>query len=272
MRAVFLAYLFARQRQRLQPNHPGESALHLNGLGLSMRRSERDVSLLMLAAAAGSADGWSYFGLGHAFVANMTGNTVLLGIAVFLQGDLLHPGISLLCYVAGAALAAFFTRKVREGSDWPRAVSNTLALESALLVAAAIAWALTGRNATRPGSTPGLDVLLGCVALAIGIQSGAMLPLRIPGIVTTYITGTWTNLMSGLTRFFTRQQHRPPGQKIEYEERMMMQGGILCAYLLSAVATGLLFRYARLAVGVLPAISVLLVAVYGLTHRPAPNA
>lgn len=59
-----------------------------------MRRSERDALLLMLAIAAGSADGWSYFGLGHAFVANMTGNTVLLGIAVFLHGDLLHPPVS----------------------------------------------------------------------------------------------------------------------------------------------------------------------------------
>jgi uncharacterized membrane protein YoaK (UPF0700 family) len=235
----------------------------------SMRLAERDVMLLMLAAAAGSADGWSYFGLGYAFVANMTGNTVLLGIAVFLRGDLLHPGISLLCYVAGAALAAFLTRRAREGSGWPRAVSNTLALESTLIIATAVGWALAGRNATQPGSTPGLDVLLGCLALAIGIQSGAMLQLRIPGIVTTYITGTWTNLIRGLTRFVTRKQHAPRGEKMEYEERMMMQAGILSAYLLSAMATGLLFRYARLAVGVLPAISALMVAVYGLAHRPS---
>ena len=55
-----------------------------------MRSAERDVLLFVLAASAGSADGWSYLGLGHAFVANMTGNTVLLGIAVFQNhGDLL---------------------------------------------------------------------------------------------------------------------------------------------------------------------------------------
>ncbi len=70
-----------------------------------MRSAERDVRLLILAASAGSADGWSYFGLGHAFVANMTGNTVLLGIAVFQNhGDLLHPAISLACYAAGAVI------------------------------------------------------------------------------------------------------------------------------------------------------------------------
>lgn len=236
-----------------------------------MRLSERDVLLLILAVAAGSSDGWSYFGLGHSFVANMTGNTVLLGAAVFLNRDLLHPGISLVCYAAGAALATFLTRKVRPGSGWPRAVSNTLALESALVVATAVGWALAGRSTTQPGSTPALNLLLGCLALAIGIQSGAMLQLKIPGIVTTYITGTWTSLMSGLMRLVTREQRRPKSERLEYEERIMMQGGILCAYLLSAVATGLLFRYARLAVGVLPAVSIFLVAAYGLTHRPAAD-
>ena len=61
-----------------------------------MASVERDVRLLMLAASAGSADGWSYFRLGHAFVANMIGNTVLLGLAVFQDhGDLLHPAIAL---------------------------------------------------------------------------------------------------------------------------------------------------------------------------------
>jgi uncharacterized membrane protein YoaK (UPF0700 family) len=237
-----------------------------------MRRSERDALLLMLAAAAGSADGWSYFGLGHAFVANMTGNTVLLGIAMFLPGDLLHPAISLICYLAGAALAVFLTRNVRQANSWPRAVSNTLVLESALLVVAAIGWTYMGRDARQPGSTPGLDALLGCVALAIGIQSGTMVQLRIPGIVTTYITGTWTTLISGLTHFFIAGQHGPRGEKIEHEERMMMQGGVLCAYLLSAMTTGLLFRYARLTVGILPAVSVFLVAMYGGSHSPASDA
>lgn len=232
-----------------------------------MRRSERDVLLLLLAVAAGSADGWSYFGLGHAFVANMTGNTVLLGIAVFLNGDLLHPGIALACYIAGAALAAFITRNDREGHGWPRAVSYTLAMESVLLIAAAIAWALIGRNVTEPGSTPGLDVLLGCVALAIGLQSGAMLQLRVPGVVTTYITGTWTNLIDGLMRFVTRKQRCSSGEKIESEERLLMQAGILCAYFLAAMTTGLLFRYARLAVGILPATAVLFVAFYRLMRR-----
>jgi len=235
-----------------------------------MRQSERDILLLILAVAAGSADGWSYFGLGHAFVANMTGNTVLLGTAIFLERELLHPSIAIVCYALGAALAAFLTRRVRQGSIWPRAVSWALLLEAAILVASAVGWAILGRSGADPGSTPGLNVLLASVGFAIGMQSGAMLQLKVPGVATTYITGTWTNLMSGLVRFATRGRKRPEGQRIEYEERLMMQGGILVAYFLSAIATGLLFREARLGVGALPAASVLGVAIYSLGRERLP--
>ena len=86
-----------------------------------MASVERDVRLLMLAASAGSADGWSYFGFGHAFVANMTGNTVLLGLAVFQpHGDWLHPVISLSSYAAGTMIGSRLTQKVQPGAIGPR--------------------------------------------------------------------------------------------------------------------------------------------------------
>ena len=92
-----------------------------------MASVEGDVRLLMLAASAGSADAWSYFGLGHAFVANMTGNTVILGLAVFQDhGDMLHPAIALGCYACGAMLGSLFTEKVQPGAVWARARASAL--------------------------------------------------------------------------------------------------------------------------------------------------
>ncbi len=227
-----------------------------------MHSVERDLRLLLLAASAGSADGWSYFGLGHAFVANMTGNTVLLGIAVFQDhGDLLHPLISLGCYAAGAVLGSLLTRRVRPGDVWPRAISWTLLLEGFLLLGAEAGWIAFH---FRAGPLPNLNLLLGAVALAIGLQSGSMVQLKIPGIVTTYITGTWTTLMGGLVQLARREQRQPPGEKREFEERLMMQAAVLSVYFLSAVLTGWLFRHRPLAVGALPACTVLLVAVHGL--------
>jgi uncharacterized membrane protein YoaK (UPF0700 family) len=224
-----------------------------------VRSSERDVLLFFLAAASGSSDGWSYLGLGHAFVANMTGNTVLSGIAVFQKDkELLPPLIALICYALGAASAAFFTRKVHAGVTWARPITLTLLLEALIMAAAEAAWiAITLHSLALP-----LHVLLGCVAFAIGLQSGAMLQLKIPGIVTTYITGTWTTLMSGLVRFAREKSHETPRQKLQFEERLFMQAGVIAVYFLAAVLTGWLFLHSPLVVGAVSAGSVLIVALY----------
>jgi uncharacterized membrane protein YoaK (UPF0700 family) len=95
------------------------------------------------------------------------------------------------------------------------------------------------------------------------MQSGAMVQLKIPGIVTTYITGTWTTMVTGLVRL-GRHEQQTPGQEIEVEKRLALQAVVLTAYFLSAVLAGWLFRHLPLAVGVLPGLSVLLVAVHGL--------
>ncbi|MBV8674799.1 MAG: DUF1275 domain-containing protein [Acidobacteriaceae bacterium] len=228
-----------------------------------MRSIERDVLLCLLAICAGSADGWSYSGLGHAFVANMTGNTVLLGLSVFaIHGDVLHPLMSLIFYALGVMGGSLLTRNVQpQAGDirWPRRVSITLLLEALLLLGAGTAWfSMHPSGAPRPTH----NFLHCCVAFAIGLQSAAMLQLKIPGVVTTYITGTWTTLMSGLTRL----EKQPPVEKHKLESRLGMQAAVLAVYFLSAVFTSWLFRYVPAAVGAVPAGSVLLVAIYALMH------
>jgi uncharacterized membrane protein YoaK (UPF0700 family) len=228
-----------------------------------MRPVERDVRLLLLAASSGSADGWSYFGF-HAFIANMTGNTVLFGLAVFQNhGDLLHPAISLGCYAAGVMIGSFLTGNVREGTFWSKPISWTLMLEGLLLLAAEAGWIAVQ---ARSNHAPNLNLLLGTAALAIGLQSSTMLQLKIPGIVTTYITGTWTALLSGTVSLARHGRQQTRGQTLEIEERLLMQAAVLSAYFLSAVLTGWLFRHLPAAVGALPALTVLLIAVRGVLH------
>jgi uncharacterized membrane protein YoaK (UPF0700 family) len=234
-----------------------------------VRPAERDLLLFLLALAAGSADGWSYFGLGHAFVANMTGNTVLIGMAVFQHTAPLTPAISLGCYAVGAALAALITRNICSRTIWPAAVSRTLLLETLLLTAAATGWVLLHRTGLY-SSAAARNLLLACVAAAIGMQSGALLQLKIPGIVTTYVTGTLTSLITGLARLLIRQPRRR-SHTGQFEDRLLLQAGILATYLLAAVATGWICRYHPLAVGALPATAVLAAAAYG-TLRPQAAA
>jgi len=225
----------------------------------------RDVRLLVLAASAGSADAWSYFGLGHAFVANMTGNTVMLGLAVFqYHGDLLHPAISLGCYAAGAVIGSLLTGRVQPGAVWSKAISWTLMLEALLLLGAGAGWMAIHLHIS---SSPSLELLLATVALAIGMQSGAMVQLKIPGIVTTYITGTWTTLLSGLVHLARHEGPQAAEQKVAFEGRLMTQAAVLSVYFLSVVLTGWFFRHLPLAAGILPGLSVFLVAVHGLIYN-----
>lgn len=234
-----------------------------------MRTGERDLLIVILAASAGSADGWSYFGIGHAFVANMTGNTVLLGVDVFWRGaDILHPAIAIACYAAGVILASVLTRKLREGDPWPRAVSATLLLESFLMVGAEIAWIAILRHSARQYHfvIPPLNFLLGGVAFAIGMQSGAMLQLKIPGVVTTYITGTWTTLMNGVVHFAGGRRRTPSRPKVALEERLLLQSALLASYFLAATLTGWILEILPAAVGAVPAVSVFVVAVFGLVR------
>jgi uncharacterized membrane protein YoaK (UPF0700 family) len=238
--------------------------VYLDETEFAVRPIERDVLLCMLAACAGASDGWSYFGLGQAFVANMTGNTVLLGLAVFrIHGDFLHPLVSLACYAAGVVTGSLLTRNVQpqtNGSLWPRQVSRTLLLEAVLLICAEAGWLATH---TSTMSLPNHNLLLGCVAFAMGMQSAAMLQLKIPGIVTTYISGTWTTLFNGLTRI----ERQPLAERHQFESRLEMQAAVLGVYFLSAALTGCLFRYVPALVGALPALSALLVAIYGLRGK-----
>lgn len=229
-----------------------------------MRTAERDGLLVILAAASGSADGWSFFGLGHAFVANMTGNTVLAGFSVFrIAGDMAHPLAALTGYVVGTAAATLINRRVPKGAIWTRSVSVALLVEALLLGVAEGVWVAVHHH---PGH--GLELaLLAWIATAIGLQSGSMIQLRIPGVVTTYITGTWTFLTSGVTQLLSRQP-RAVRDKTKLEESFELQGGVLAAYFLAAALSGWAFRNLADIVGAIPTLAVLLVACYGaLRHQ-----
>jgi len=224
-----------------------------------MRANERDTLLFILAITSGSSDAWSYLGLGHAFVANMTGNTVLLGIAVFGEhGDVMHPAIALASYAAGVAIGSFLTRKVKQNSLWSTSISVVLLIEGFLLLVSAAAWVWAD-------AMPSLILrssLLSCVAVAIGLQSGAMLSLKLPGVVTTYISGTWTTLVSGLVLLKSGRE-RIGGNQTSFEDRLLVQAVFLATYFTSAIAAGWAFRYAPMMVAVIATVPILIVASYG---------
>ena len=156
----------------------------------------RDAMLLLLTCAAGSVDAISYLGLGHVFTAMMTGNTVLLGLAVAQQQATaaLRSLLALGGFAAGVVIGATIVERDRKKLDWPPVVTGALAVEGVILCMFTIGWHLT-ETARNPSAVHALIVLSG---IAMGIQSVAIRHLNVPGIATTYITGTLTSLVVGL--------------------------------------------------------------------------
>ena len=221
--------------------------------------------MVLLAATAGSTDAWSYFGLGHVFIANMTGNTVLLGVALshLKVAEVARPALAILSYLCGvfvgtALLETIFGRwgprtDARPEAVWPRRISWLLSIESVMLIAGGLTWARYG------GGNALLRHGLVCTAaVALGLQSAAMQSLKLPGIVTTYITGTWTTLAAGLARVATGKT------TVETPHaHLRMQAAVLFAYCASAVVSGILFRLWSPGLGILPAAAVTFVTMYG---------
>ncbi|HXM58247.1 MAG TPA: YoaK family protein [Candidatus Dormibacteraeota bacterium] len=152
-------------------------------------RLTRDVLLVALTAAAGWTDALSYAALGHVFTANMTGNLVLLGLALArVEATTVERSAAALAGFAAGALAGSVIARRGPASAWPPRVTAALGVEAALLVAFAALW--------LAGGPP--DGLIALAALGMGVQSSAVRRLDVPGVATTFVTGTITALMAGL--------------------------------------------------------------------------
>lgn len=133
---------------------------------------------------AGCVDALSYLRLGGVFTANMTGNTVLLAIAV-VRGDggqAERSALAFAGFVAGVALAAMLAPR------W------ALVTEGGLLAAVALLELLVPSHA-----------LIAVAAAAMGAQSVATRRHSPSGVNVTYVTGTTTSMVS---RWVARALHR----------------------------------------------------------------
>lgn len=198
-----------------------------------------DVTLVLLAGVAGSIDVISYFQF-HTFTANMTGNTILLGLSIG-EGKLasaMHSMTALLAFICGAFLGALVVEK--KNKDW---LSNLIICVTAEGVFIAAFSALSFHH-TKSLRDFILYVSIVLSAVAMGMQSAAIRHLKIPGVVTTFITGTITSIamsaVSGLrTGFKKREKNNSEVSVVKnLEQRITLQIIIFFAYALTAVFTG----------------------------------
>ena len=233
----------------------------------------RESMLLLLTLAAASIDAISYLGLGHVFTAMMTGNTVLLGLAL-AQGEVLaalRSVLALIGFALGVFAGAIIVERESEPAEWPAAVTAALAFETFIL--AIFAATSTLFESTRGGI---IYVLIILSALAMGIQSVAVRRLGVPGIATTYITGTLTSLMVDLLGWLRSIAARLPVSKaaehgeverVPWEQRVGLLAGVVTLYCLGALIGGVLQVYSAPLAPLFPLAVVMLVVVNAVIRQ-----
>lgn len=198
----------------------------------------RDAMLVLLSLAAGCVDAVSYLGLSHVFTANMTGNTVLFGIALGQANGpaALRSGVALAGFVAGVAVGAGIVERGREDVAWPPLVTVALTLECVVLAAFVVGWHLTGTPAEEA-----VYPLIALSALAMGIQSAAVSRLGVASVSTTYVTGTLTSLtrrLVGWLRSASSSAAAGPAHSAPSKHGLVLPADVWFAYGVGAVAGG----------------------------------
>jgi uncharacterized membrane protein YoaK (UPF0700 family) len=222
--------------------------------------------LLLLACAAGAVDAVSYMELGRVFTANMTGNTVLLGLAL-VQAEsaaAVRSAFALVGFLVGSALGAWIVDREHVGGAWPPTVTVALGLEWLMLIVFAVSWQFVNSVVPASGASATLVALS---ALAMGVQSAAARRLDVSGVATTYITGTLTSfatrLMGWLSFIIARLNSPLP-------TRPARGAGLLAAvwlvYLGGAVVAGAATLLDRALAVVFPIVLVMIVIVTATVH------
>ena len=113
-------------------------------------------------------------------------------------------------------------------------------------------------------------------AFAMGIQSAAVRRLGVPGIATTYITGTLTSLMVDLLgglRFIASQlpvsktAERSEVKRIPWDQRVGILAGVVILYCLGALIGGVLQVYSASLAPLFPLGAVMLVVVNAVIRQ-----
>jgi uncharacterized membrane protein YoaK (UPF0700 family) len=150
------------------------------------------VLMLALTFATGIIDAVGYLGLDRVFTGNMTGNVVILGMALLGADGLpvLGPLVALAGFVAGAAGGG----RVLKGADsgWTHRVTGLFAVTTLVEWVVGVGL-LTGLRADERPVQVGVVAVVGA---AMGVQAATARFLAVKDVPTVVVTSTLTGLAS----------------------------------------------------------------------------
>jgi uncharacterized membrane protein YoaK (UPF0700 family) len=176
------------------PGAPGAAAAGRPALSPARLRA---VLLVLLTFGAGATDIVGFLGMEKVFTANMTGNIVLFGLAAGeAHGvDLARCGIATLAFALGLYAGFRVAGRTDPEHVWPARVTAVLCVVLALQTVFLAGWALAGAEPHGAG----LLALIALSSTAMGAQTAAARSMAADGVTTTFVTGTLTSIMGGLT-------------------------------------------------------------------------
>lgn len=151
--------------------------------------------MLALTCSTGIADAVGYLGLDRVFTGNMTGNVVILAMAVTGADGLpvLGPVLALVGFAGGAALGGRLLRN--SGTGWSVPTTRILAGVGICLAAVTVLLAVPGLDEA------GLDeprrlVVTTLLGIAMGAQAAAARQVAVKDLTTVVVTSTITALFA----------------------------------------------------------------------------
>ena len=155
---------------------------HPNGLHLGL--------MLALTFSTGIIDAVGYLGLDRVFTGNMTGNVVILGMALTGADGLpiVGPIIALAGFMLGAVVSGRTLRPIPAG--WSGRSTILFATVGVILLAAAVTALNTGDD--RPEWVA--LTITGALGVAMGMQAGAARHIAVKDVTTVVVTSTLVGL------------------------------------------------------------------------------
>ena len=141
--------------------------------------------MLALTFSTGVIDAVGYLGLDRVFTGNMTGNVVILGMALTGADGLpvVGPVIALVLFMLGALIAGRALRTLAAG--WSLRTTVLFATVGLVTLAAAVPMLVIQDPAEWIKYT-----VTGCLGLAMGMQAGAARHIGVKDVTTVVVTST----------------------------------------------------------------------------------
>ncbi|MDN8589397.1 YoaK family protein [Paenibacillus sp. 11B] len=196
-------------------------------------------AMLLLCLSAGMVDVIGYLGLGHVLTANMTGNIVLLGIAIARAQEfvVLRALLALIGFIAGNAIAAHMIGRVQTKNGWSSQVTTVFTVESILLLLFAIAM-------ISPYSEQLSYLLIAILAAAMGMQTTAARRIGIAGISTTVLTNNLAAVVEDAVSILQRLRHANIRSLVKaLSADAYLRAGAVVIYLGGVILAAILFHH-----------------------------